>query len=214
MKALAIQSDTIRRWTVDREDLKPHWKSENIFQSDQPAYCPKVFQSIIHKALLIIERRLNRAVVLCHTSFPTFVITRASMRPFNSLENKIPLHTYWRVQLLYMKIKFLTVLRTTTGIESGPYAFGKSRLVMTLLTNLGVTEILYSFILALKCKTGKGILESSRLEFLEMFSASSNTLPDAEYNTSRLLNRGSITYLPLLRTPFIISPESQVSGKW
>ena len=50
--------------------------------------------------------------------------------------------------------------RTTTGIEieTGPDAFGKSRLVMTLLTNLGVTEILCNFRLVLEGKTGKGIL--------------------------------------------------------
>ena len=35
--------------------------------------------------------------------------------------------------------------RITTGIQSGPHAFEESMLVMTLLTNLGVTEILCSF---------------------------------------------------------------------
>ena len=33
--------------------------------------------------------------------------------------------------------------RTTTGIQSGPGAFDKSRLVMAFSTNLGVTEKYY-----------------------------------------------------------------------
>ena len=40
---------------------------------------------------------------------------------------------------------------------------------MAFLIILGVTEILFSFILVLEGKTGKEIPESSRLEFLEKF---------------------------------------------
>ena len=61
--------------------------------------------------------------------------------------------------------------RTTFGIQSGLDAFDESRLIMTFLTIFGVTEILCSFRLVLEGKTGKGIPESSRLEFLEKFSA-------------------------------------------
>ena len=50
-----------------------------------------------------------------------------------------------------------------------PDAFEESRFVMTLLTILGVTEILCSFRLVLEGKTGKEIPESSRFEFLEKF---------------------------------------------
>ena len=33
LKALAILSDTtVRRSAVDREDLKPYWKSEKLYQ--------------------------------------------------------------------------------------------------------------------------------------------------------------------------------------
>ena len=42
---------------------------------------------------------------------------------------------------------------------------------MTLLTILGVTKILYSFRLVLEGNAGKGIPQSSRLEFLEKFLA-------------------------------------------
>ena len=86
--------------------------------------------------------------------------------------------------------------RATTGIQSGPAAFDKSRFVITFLTILGVMEILSSFRLVLEGKTGKEILESSRLELLEKFA-----LSEALDNTSGPLNRG-IADLPLLRTPF------------
>ena len=55
--------------------------------------------------------------------------------------------------------------RTTTGIQSGPDAFAKSRFIMTFLTILGVTETLCSSRLVLEGKTGKEIPESSRLKF-------------------------------------------------
>ena len=67
---------------------------------------------------------------------------------------------------------------------------------MTFLTILGVIEILCSFRLVLEGKTGKEIPESSRLEFLEKFSANNFALLDAEDNTSGPLNRGSIADLP------------------
>ena len=72
--------------------------------------------------------------------------------------------------------------------------------IMTFLTKLGVTEILCSFRLVLVGKTGEEMLESSRLEFLEKFSANNFALSDAEDNTSGPLNRGGIVDLPLLRT--------------
>ena len=63
---------------------------------------------------------------------------------------------------------------------------------MTFLTILGVTEILCSFKLVLEGKTGKEIPESSRLEFLEKFSANNFALSDTEDNTSGSLIRGGI----------------------
>ena len=63
-----------------------------------------------------------------------------------------------------------------------------------------VTEILCSFKLVLEGKTGKEIPDSSRLEFLEKFSANNFALSDAEDNTSGLLNNGGIADLPFLRT--------------
>ena len=79
---------------------------------------------------------------------------------------------------------------------------------MTFLTILGVTEILCSFKLVLEGKTGKEIPESSKLEFLEKFSANNFALSDAEGSTSGLLNRGGIADLPLLRTLLAIHQKS------
>ena len=66
-------------------------------------------------------------------------------------------------------------LGTITVIQSGPDAFDELMLVLTFLTNLGVTEIC-SFRLVLEGKTLKGISESSRLEFLEKFLATNFAL--------------------------------------
>ena len=85
---------------------------------------------------------------------------------------------------------------------------------MTFLTILGVTEILCSFKLVLEGKTGKEIPESSRLEFLEKFSANNFALSDAEDNTSRLLNRGGIADLPLFRTLLVIRQKSREPSFW
>ena len=80
---------------------------------------------------------------------------------------------------------------------------------MTFLTILEVTEILCIFRLVLEGKTGKVIPESSRLEFLEMFSANNFALSDAEDDTSRPLNRGQLAHLPLLRTLLAIRQKSR-----
>ena len=85
---------------------------------------------------------------------------------------------------------------------------------MTFLTILGVTEILCSFKLILEGKTGKEIPESSRLEFLEKFSANNFALSDAEDNVSGLLNRGGIADLPLLRTLLAICQKSREPSFW
>ena len=77
-------------------------------------------------------------------------------------------------------------------------------------------EILCSFRLVLEGKTAKEISESSRLEFLEMFLANSLALPNAEDDTSWLLNRGGTAHLHFLKTLFSNSPKvpgNHVSGK-
>ena len=104
--------------------------------------------------------------------------------------------------------------RTTTGVQSGPDAFDESRFVITILTILGVMEILCSFRLVLEGKTGKEIPESSRFEFLEKFLANNFALSDAEDNISVPLNRGGIADLPLLRTLLAIRQKSREPSLW
>ena len=105
--------------------------------------------------------------------------------------------------------------RTPTGILSGPDAFDKSKLIMTFLTILGDTEIFCNFRLVIEGKTGTEIPLSSKLEFLEKFSANNFALSDAEDNTSVRLNRGGIADLLLLRTLLAVyqKSQSQASGK-
>ena len=57
-------------------------------------------------------------------------------------------------------------------------------------------------------KAGKVTPKSSRLEFLKRFLGNKFALPDAEEPTSRLLNRGGIADLPLLRTLLAIHQKS------
>ena len=85
---------------------------------------------------------------------------------------------------------------------------------MTFLTILGVTEILCSFGLVLEGKTGREIPESSRLEFLEKFSANYLALSNAEDNTSGPLNRGGTADLSLLRKLLTIRQKSREPSFW
>ena len=85
---------------------------------------------------------------------------------------------------------------------------------MTFLTTFGVTEILCSFRFVLEGKTCKEIPESSKLKFLEKFSANNFVLSDAEDNTSGPLNRGGIADLPLLRTLSTIHQKSRQPIFW
>ena len=70
------------------------------------------------------------------------------------------------------------------------------------------------FQISSRSKLGKEIPESSRLEFLERFSANNFDLSNAEDNTSGPLNRGGIADLPLLRTLLAIRQKSREPSFW
>ena len=95
------------------------------------------------------------------------------------------------------------VVFSCTRIQSGPDVFDKSRFVVTILA-----EILYSFRLVPEGKTGKEMLESSKLEFPEKILAKNFALSDADDNTSWLLNRGGTVNLLLLRIILAICQKS------
>ena len=73
----------------------------------------------------------------------------------------------------------------TTGIQSGPDASDKSRLVMTFIINSGVTWILCSFIVIVEVSP-----ESSKSDFLENFSVTDFLLSDVEDSTLSYLFHG------------------------
>ena len=64
------------------------------------------------------------------------------------------------------------------------------------------------FQIVIEGKTGKELPKSSRLEFLENFSANNFVLSDAEDNTSGPMNRRGVADLPLLRTLLAIGQLS------
>ena len=99
--------------------------------------------------------------------------------------------------------------KATTGIQSGPDVFSESRSIISFLTILQVIEILCSFRLVLEGKTVKEIPKSSRLEFLENFSANNLALSDAEDNISEPLNGGGTADLSLFRTLLEICQKSR-----
>ena len=73
---------------------------------------------------------------------------------------------------------------------------------------------LCSFKLVLEEKIGKEISESSRLEFLQKFSANNLALRDAEDTTFSPLTRGGIADLPLLKTLLAICQISREPSFW
>ena len=85
------------------------------------------------------------------------------MRPSNNPEKKIVSDKLNNSASVY-ESSGSQLFRTTTGILSKPDVFDTSRLIVTFLTNLGVTEIFCSFRLVLKRKKGKEIPKSLRLE--------------------------------------------------
>ena len=118
------------------------------------------------------------------------------MRPPNNLEIKI----FQTLKSLRIKVQ-VTVLQSTNGMQSGPDVFDKSRLIITFLTNLGVTEILCSFKLDFERKACKEIPESSRFESLENVLANNLAVSDAKANTSSALNREGVADLPFREHP-------------
>ena len=114
------------------------------------------------------------------------------MRPSNNLENKTLSDILKKSASMY-ESSGSQFFRATIGIQSGPDTFDESR-----------SWELQIFIL----------VESSRLEFLGKYLANNFTLSDAENNTSRLLNRGGIAALPLLRPLLATRQNSQESSFW
>ena len=131
-----------------------------------------IYNNHIFKEFTNHRKKTNMAVVFSCRPFPN--ILKYGDHWWN-------LPTIWKTRLLEKLIEELwensdsQFFRLAT-VQSGPDAFDKPRFIMTFLTTFQVTEILCSFKLVLAAKTGKEILESSRLEFLEKFPADNYAL--------------------------------------
>ena len=78
LKALAILSDrTMRRSTVDQEDLKPYWKSEkrsHFFTWSAVLLFPSFWKTLLtSKRRLTLKKTTNRAVVFSCRFFPNIL---------------------------------------------------------------------------------------------------------------------------------------------
>ena len=100
------------------------------------------------------------------------------------------------------------MLRTTTGIESGPDAIDKSRFIIIFLNILVVTKIC-SFRLVLEGRAGDTWIFKIRV--LRKVFSKQFSLSDAEDNNSALLNRRGIADL---RTLLAIDQKSHKSNFW
>ena len=156
----------------------------------------------------------NRTVVLSSIPSPAFLHTWTTNETFQQSGKQDSLRHLVTSSASMYESSGSQFFRTTTEIQPGPDAFDESMSLMTILTILGVKEILCSFKFVLEGKTGKEIPESSRLEILGKFLANNFALSDAEDNTSRPLNRGGIADLLLLRTLLAIHQKSQEPIFW
>ena len=128
---------------------------------------------------------------------PAFLSIGTTNETFQQSSKQDSSDTYWIVQLVCKKVQAHSSLEPLLEYNQK----------QTPLTNYGSLwsfqpyweyRNICSFILVLEGETTIEIPESSRLEFLENFSANKFSLLDAEDNTSRLLNRGGTADLSLL----------------
>ena len=117
------------------------------------------------------------------------------MGPSNNLEKNTLSDTYWRVQLVYLKVQAHSSLEPL--LEHNQDAFEESRFIMTFSTILQVMEVLCSFRLVLEGKTVS-------------FFSNNFALLEAKDNNSRLWNRrfafveNTVSNLPKVpRTKFL-----------
>ena len=137
LKILAILSDTtVRRYAVDREDLKPCCKSEKM------PHFYKFFEEFTNH-----RNKTNLAVFFSCRPFPSILKYR---------DHRWDLPTIWKTRLFQTHIEQFSsdsrFFRTSTGMQSRQGAFDKSRFVMTFLTILGFTQMSCSFRLVLEWK--------------------------------------------------------------
>ena len=115
------------------------------------------------------RRKTNRVVFLAVELSSTFLNTGTTNETFQQSGKQDSFRHILKSSANMYESSGSQFFRTNTAVQPVPDTFDESRFVMNFLTILGVTEILCSFRLVLKRKTGKEIPESSRLELLEKF---------------------------------------------
>ena len=112
--------------------------------------------------------KTNKTIVFSYIHFcPTFLNTETTHETFQQSGKQDSFRHILKSSASRYESSDSQLFTATTVIQSGPFAFDKSRLVVTFLTNLRFTEILCSFRLVLEGKTGKEIPEPWRFKFPE-----------------------------------------------
>ena len=149
LKALAILADaTVRRYIVDRDNLKPYWKSEN--RSHFSRWSIRLLFTSFSKTLLAVDQ------------LGTLLNTGTTDTTFQQSGKQDSFRQILKRSASLYEISGSQFLRSTTGIQSGPYAIDQLWrfslfFINSTLTVLGVTEILCSFRLVLEGKVGTGL---------------------------------------------------------
>ena len=134
LKALANLSDTTaRRSVVDRDNLKPYWKSEKGPPVSRRSASLLFFISI-SKTLLTTQRRL--------AGLQTFLAVGLSTEEtFQQSGKQDPFSHIMKSSASIYEIFGSTFFRTTVRSQSVAANFDKLRFVMAILTILGNTKM-------------------------------------------------------------------------
>ena len=113
-KALPITSDiTVRRSPVDREDLKPYWKSEK-----KTTFLKDINKPIIYKffkGFTNHRKKTNREVVFSCRLFQTFLNTGSTDETFQQSGKQDSFRHILKSSLVYIKVQTHNSLEIKTG---------------------------------------------------------------------------------------------------
>ena len=158
---------------------------------------------------------------------PAFLNAWTTDDPFQQYGKQYFSNSYWRVQLVCMKVEDHFSSEPPLEYNEDQMTFkNQGHLLLFLLTwelqeYYAVSSRLVRLLrLVPERKTDKETPECSRLEFLETFRSNNFASSDAEYNvdaednSSWLLNRGGVTDFPLLRSLLANCQNLLNSGEW
>ena len=155
-----------------------------------------------------LERRVTGQLFLAVDLSKTFFYTRTTDETYQESGKREHFRELLKSSASTYESSGSQFFKTTNVIQSGRDVFDKSKMIITFLTILGVREIWCGFRLVVEGKAVIEILKSTRLEFLQKFSAINSALSGGENSTSGLLNRKGIADLLLFRTLLAIHQKS------